>query len=113
MLNLSHEEALKKQRLILSLQNEIDDRDQKLMEMEHKHSEEVAMVRRVFIRLGEEIKYKEKSLLEMECKYNESLNKVHKLMKEKDEVHDAQEGITLNYDVGRRKCYLYVKLARM
>ncbi|XP_057431035.1 factor of DNA methylation 1-like [Lotus japonicus] len=78
-------------RLILSLQNEIDDRDQKMMEMEHKHSEEVAMVRRVVIRLGEEIKYKEKSLLEMECKYNESLNKVHKLMKEKDEVHDAQE----------------------
>ncbi|XP_057428724.1 factor of DNA methylation 1-like isoform X1 [Lotus japonicus] len=91
MLNhsISNEEALRKQRIIVSLQNEIDDKNHKLMEMEHKHSETLAWVRKHIVGLVENINNKERSLLEMECKYNESLNMVHKLMNERDELHDG------------------------
>ncbi|KAJ1375558.1 putative domain XH [Sesbania bispinosa] len=88
MSNQSYEDTLRKQgKVIVSLQNEIDKKDQMLMEMEQKNSDTLACVRRLIIGLVENINSKDRSLLEMECKYNESLNMVQKLMSEKDEVH--------------------------
>ncbi|TKY47429.1 Factor of DNA methylation 2 [Spatholobus suberectus] len=85
-----YEEALGKQRMIIeSLQNEIEYKNDKLMEMEYKHSETLAFVRRHIIGLVESINSKERSLLEMECKYDESLNMVQNLMKERDKLHEG------------------------
>ncbi|XP_061357629.1 factor of DNA methylation 5-like [Gastrolobium bilobum] len=85
MLNHSYKEALSKQRVtIVSLQNEIADKNHKLMEMEHNHSETLAWARRLIVGLTENVNSKERSLLEMECKYNECSNMIQKLKNERD-----------------------------
>ncbi|KAL2333254.1 hypothetical protein Fmac_014467 [Flemingia macrophylla] len=89
--NFEYEEALSKQRMIIeSLQNEIECKNHRLMEMEHKHSETLAFARRLVIGLVENINSKEKSLLEMECKYHESLNRVQiNFNREREKLHET------------------------
>ncbi|KAG4920336.1 hypothetical protein JHK86_049149 [Glycine max] len=82
-------EALSKQRMVIeSLQREIEFKNHKLMEMEHKHSETLTSVRRLIVGLVENINCKERSLLQMECKHSESLNMVQKLMNERDKLQE-------------------------
>lgn len=108
--NPSYEEALNRQgRVIVSLQNEIDNKNLKLKEMEHKHRETLACMRILIIGLTENINSKERCLLEMECKYNESLNMVQKLTNERDKLRDGcQKGITLKHTVWWGKFFLFV-----
>ncbi|XP_061357622.1 factor of DNA methylation 2-like [Gastrolobium bilobum] len=70
-------EALNMQRVIIgNLQNEIEYKNNKIMEMEHKHRETLAAVHKLVIGLTEHINSKERSMLEMECKYIE-LDNLH------------------------------------
>ena len=102
MMNHSCEETLSKLRkIIVSLQNEIDHKNHKLLEMEDKHSETLACLRRLIIGLTENINPKERCLLEMECKYNESLNMVQKLMNDRDKLHEGCCNGILYSEIGR------------
>lgn len=77
------EELIKCRRFAVGLANEIDYKNLRLLEMEHKYNERMATV----CRLKEEVKSKDKSFLEMEHKYNESSATVKRLMNETDVLH--------------------------
>ncbi|KAK7290176.1 hypothetical protein RIF29_04406 [Crotalaria pallida] len=88
--NPSYEEVLNRNgRIIVSLQNEIDKKNLKLIEMEHKHGEEVAWMRNLVSQLSDKINSKKRCLLEMEFKYHESLKKIQKLTDERDMLHEG------------------------
>lgn len=103
--NPSFEEALNRQgRVIVSLQNEIDNKNLKLKELEHKHRETVTCMRNLIIGLTENINSLYLHSKEMECKYNESLNMVQKLTNERDKLRagcqkELQQMKVMNFDL--------------
>ncbi|MED6219117.1 hypothetical protein PIB30_032958 [Stylosanthes scabra] len=87
----SCEETLRKlRRIIVSLQNEIDKRDLKMLEMETKHRGTLDTLKKLIMRLTDNIDCKERCLLEMECKYNEALSMIEKLKNDKHEPHEGR-----------------------
>ena len=96
------EEALIKQgRTIVSLMREVDYKNQKLLEMEHRYNHTVAGLRKLIVGLTENIKSKDRSLLAMENKYKESLAKVRWLMSEKDELREGYHKGIIYCDTNR------------
>ncbi|KAK7848107.1 factor of dna methylation 2 [Quercus suber] len=85
--NKNEEELNQVRRLAVSLSNEIDYKNQRLLEMEHKHNETTATVHQLVVGLTKEIDSKQKSLLEMEQKYSESATYVKLLVNEIDKLH--------------------------
>ncbi|XP_050250497.1 factor of DNA methylation 5-like isoform X1 [Quercus robur] len=83
----NEEELNQVRRLAVSLSNEIDYKNQRLLEMEHKYNETTATVRQLVVGLTKEIDSKQKSLLEMEHKYSESSAYVKLLVNEIDKLH--------------------------
>ena len=86
MWNTNYEEELIKcRRFAVGLAKEIDYKNLRLLEMEHKYNETMATV----CRLTEEVNSKDKSFLEMEHKYKESSATVKRLMNETDMLHSS------------------------
>lgn len=83
----NEEELNQVRRLAVSLSNEIDYKNQRLLEMEHKYNETTATLRQLVVGLTKEIDSKQKSLLEMEQKYSESSTYVKLLVNEIDKLH--------------------------
>jgi hypothetical protein len=88
MSNRNYEEELNQvRRLAVSLSNEIDYKNQRLLEMENKYNETTATVCRLVVGLTTEIDSKTRSLLEMEQKYSESSAHVKLMVNEIDKLH--------------------------
>nr|POF19590.1 factor of dna methylation 2 [Quercus suber] len=83
----NEEELNQVRRLAVSLSNEIDYKNQRLLEMEHKYNETTATLRQLVVGLTKEIDSQQKSLLEMEQKYSESSTYVKLLVNEIDKLH--------------------------
>lgn len=79
------DELIKCRRFAVGLAKEIDYKNLRLLEMEHKYNETMATV----CRLKEEVKSKDTRFLEMKHKYNESSATVKKLMNETDMLHSG------------------------
>ncbi|XP_028792770.1 factor of DNA methylation 2-like [Neltuma alba] len=88
MVNHDDDVDLRRQsKIIAILLKELDYKNHKLIEMEKKHNETVA-VQKLLMGLMENINPRERCLLEMECKYNDFLTMVRKLMDERSKTHD-------------------------
>ncbi|KAM3698026.1 hypothetical protein ACB098_06G157900 [Castanea mollissima] len=97
--NKNEEELNQVRRLAVSLSNEIDYKNQRLLEMEHKYNETTATVRQLVVGLTKEIDSKQKSLLEMEHKYSESSAYVKLLVNEIDKLHAEKKKM---YSINRK-----------
>ncbi|KAK7305733.1 hypothetical protein VNO77_43643 [Canavalia gladiata] len=90
MMNNSYEESLSKQSdAIGRLGKEIQNQNQKFIDLEHKHVEKAVVMSKLIAELAENINSRQKTLLEMDHKYNESVNMTMMLMDEGDTLHEV------------------------
>lgn len=85
-----HKEELKKQHeLVMFFSKEIDYKNQRLLEMEHKYNKTAATLQRLFVNLSEDINSRNQRLLEMEHLYDQASANVKSVVEEKRLLHDA------------------------
>ncbi|RVW49249.1 hypothetical protein CK203_073264 [Vitis vinifera] len=97
-----HKEELKKQHeLVMFFSKEIDYKNQRLLEMEHKYNKTAATLQRLFVNLSEDINSRNQRLLEMEHLYDQASANVKSVVEEKRLLHDA-------YTKGMYELHLFI-----
>lgn len=86
--NILQEDLWSARKHIASLIEEVDHKNQRLLEMEHNNNETAATMHELVTRLIEEISNKDQILLEMEQKYKEASADADRFLKKQDRLRE-------------------------
>lgn len=76
----------------MRLSKEIDYKNQKLLEMEHKYNKTAVTLQRLFVKFSQDINSRNERVLELEHRYDQASANVKSLVEEKRLLREAYIG---------------------